>query len=119
MAWQGSTRRARLPANWDSELRPRALELNPEQVCHWCHRPGGTTLDHKQRGDHICQQPNEHGPRCQCNLDWIHDHQDKGRWIGASGKPSQRNCHGEKTGREAAAARTPLRRPAEVHPALR
>lgn len=111
-AWQGSDRRSRLPANWKSELRPRALELNPDQICHKCGLPGGTTLDHKQRGDKICLNPAMHDAKCQCNLDWIHDRQDvrKGR--------SAVNCHGQKTSREGAAARQPRNRPPERHPAF-
>lgn len=111
-AWEGSTRRERLPANWD-ELRAEALRLNPAQVCHWCGRPGGSDLDHKQRGDHQCQQPGAHSPQCICNLDWIHSRRDvlEGR--------SVRNCHGRKTGAEGAAARQPLNRPEPTHPALR
>lgn len=111
-AWEGSDRRDRLPANWPA-LRAEAHRLNPEHICHWCGDPGGSELDHKQRGDHICQQPGVHGPRCQCNLDWIHGRRDY------EGGRSKRNCHGQKTGAEGAAARTPLNRPAPVHPALR
>jgi hypothetical protein len=111
-AWEGSTRRQRLPDNWD-ELRARADNLNPEHICHQCHQPGGSELDHKQRGDHICQRPGQHSPDCQCNLDWIH-----GRVDYEAGR-SKRNCHGIKTGREGAAARQPLNRPEDVHPALR
>lgn len=111
-AWEGSDRRARLPANW-ADLRAEAHRLNPEHVCHYCDRDGATDLDHKQRGDHICQNPQAHGADCQCNLDWIHSRADydAGR--------SRKNCHGEKTGREGARARAPLNRPVDVHPALR
>lgn len=111
-AWEGSTRRARLPDNWP-ELRAEAERLNPTHVCHWCGRPGGTDLDHKQRGDHNCQDPGTHSPQCQCNLDWIHSRTDV-----LAGR-SRRNCHGAKTGAEGAAARQPLNRPPDVHPALR
>lgn len=111
-AWTGSDRRARLPSNWP-ELRAEAHRLNPDHICHCCHRPGATDLDHKQRGDHICQNVQAHQPGCQCNLDWIHSRADydAGR--------SRRNCHGQKTGREGALARARLNRPAEVHAALR
>lgn len=100
--WIGSTRRARLPANWD-ELRADADLRNPQHICHWCGDPGGSDLDHIQRGD-------DHSPE---NLDWIHNRRDyeQGR--------SKRNCHGQKTGQEGAAARQRLNRPADVHPALR
>lgn len=111
-AWEGSTRRERLPANWD-ELRAEAHRLNPEHVCHSCGGPGGSELDHIQCGDHICQQPGVHAPGCQCNLDWIH-----GRADYVAGR-SRLNCHGRKTGAEGAAARARLRLPEPVHPALR
>lgn len=111
-AWEGSDRRERLPANWPA-LRAEAHRLNPEHVCHWCGDPGGSELDHKQRGDQICQQPGMHHPQCQCNLDWIHGRRDYEQ------HRSRRHCHGQKTGAEGAAARTRLNRPAEVHPALR
>lgn len=111
-AWEGSDRRARLPAHWP-QLRAEAHRLNPQHTCHRCGEAGGSELDHIQRGDHICQQPTVHAPGCQCNLDWIHNRRDydTGR--------SKRNCHGEKTGAEGAAARTPINRPDPVHPALR
>lgn len=99
--WQGSTRRERLPDNWD-ELRAEAHRRNPKHICHWCGRPDGEELDHKQRGDDHRQD----------NLDWIH-----GRRSVEAGV-SQRNCHGEKTGAEGAAARPRLHRPREKHPGL-
>lgn len=111
-AWQGSDRRTRLPSNW-GELRAEADRLNPERVCHWCGAPGGSDLDHKQPGDHLCQQPGVHSPRCQCNLDWIHSRVDY-----VAGR-ARKNCHGQKTGAEGAAARRAMRRPVLVHPALR
>lgn len=49
----------------------------------------------------------------QGNLDWIHDRKDV-----AAGR-SVRNCHGEKTGAEGAAARTRINREPEGHPALK
>lgn len=101
-AWEGSTRRERLPDNWD-ELRAEAHRLNPEHICHWCGDPGGSDLDHKQRGDDHRQE----------NLDWIHNRGDY-----EAGR-SRKNCHGQKTGAEGAAARTPLNRPEAVHPSLR
>lgn len=111
-AWEGSDRRSRLPSDWD-ELRAEAARLNPERVCHWCGAPGGSDLDHKQRGDRRCQQPGVHAPRCQCNLDWIHSRADY-----VAGR-ARKNCHGQKTGREGAAARQRLIPPDPPHPALR
>jgi 5-methylcytosine-specific restriction enzyme A len=101
-AWQGSNRRERLPDDWD-ERRAEAHRRNPQHICHMCGLPGGSDLDHIRRGDDHRQE----------NLDWIHSRRDydEGR--------SKTNCHGRKTGAEGAAARQPLNRPADVHPALR
>jgi len=115
-AWQCSTRKQRLPANWESELRPEAHRRNPTHVCHWCGLPDGNDLDHKQAGDDTCQDPQSHPQPCQCNLDWTHGRNDV-----LAGR-SPRNCHGEKSGREgaiaAAAAMRRQRRPEEPHPAF-
>ena len=94
-AWEGSTRRSRLPANWRTEIRPEAHRRNPTHICHICGDPGGDFLDHKVPGD-------DHSLD---NLDWAHD-----------GVPPY--CHRRKSGREGAAARVGLRRPGETHPAL-
>jgi hypothetical protein len=110
-AYYGSTRRERLPDNWP-ELRAEALRLNPAQVCHRCGRAGGTTLDHKQRGDHVCQEPAVHPQPCQCNLEWIHD------WRDVRAGRSKINCHGRKTGAEGAAARERINGTDEPHPAF-
>ena len=112
-AWQNSDRRDRLPADWP-QRRDEADRLNPQRICHWCGEPGGSDLDHKQRGDLICLAPGVHGPKCQCNLDWIHSRRDYLTGV------SKRNCHGAKTGAEGAAALAAKRRPPpEVHAALR
>ena len=105
MAWEGSDRRARLPADWETRCKPEALVRNPRRICHWCGLPGGEQLDHKLAGD-------DHSPE---NLDWIH-----GRESYLSGV-SSRNCHGEKSGQEGATARWARRRTrsVEVHPGLR
>lgn len=101
-AWEGSTRKGRLPVDWPA-LRAAALRRNPGRVCHWCGLPGGHDLDHKQAGD-------DHSLD---NLDWIHGRNDV-----LAGR-SLRNCHGEKSGAEGAAARPRLYRPDDPHPALR
>lgn len=101
--WAGSNRRSRLPANWNSEIRPEATRRNPAHICHWCKLPGGDELDHIIPGDDHRQD----------NLDWIH-----GRRTVASGV-SKRNCHAEKTALEAAAARPREKRPKPIHPGLR
>lgn len=100
--WEGSNRRARLPANWD-ELRVEGLKRNPQQICWWCELPGGEEFDHKLRGD-------DHSLD---NLDWIHG------WRSVKAGVSTRNCHGEKSGREGQAARPREKLLPDVHPALR
>jgi 5-methylcytosine-specific restriction protein A len=104
--WEGSTRKQRLPPNWDTELKPAAQQRNPQRICHWCGNPDANDLDHLQRGD-------DH--RIE-NLDWIHGRNDV-----LAGR-SDRNCHGEKSGAEGAAAAAAKlraqRRPPEPHPAF-
>lgn len=99
--YYGSTRRERLPDNWP-ELRAEALRLNPAQICHRCGKPGGTTLDHKVRGDDHRQE----------NLDWIHD------WRDVRAQRTRVNCHGRKTGAEGAGARQRINGDEEPHPAF-
>lgn len=101
-AWQGSDRREELPPNWD-ELRAEATRRNPEHICHWCKKPGGEVLDHKNPGSDHSQE----------NLDWIHG------WRSKRDGVSPRNCDGQKTSAEGHAARIPLRRPPKKHPGLR
>lgn len=100
-AYQGSSRRSRLPSNWE-ELREQGRLLNPQQICHRCQLPGGTTFDHKRPGDDHRQE----------NLDWIHD------WRDVKAGRSKVNCHGRKTGAEAAAGRGRLHDGGEPHPAF-
>lgn len=114
-AWKGSNRKSRLPADWDTVVRPAVELRNPKHICHECGQPGGSDLDHKQRGDHNCQQPGAHAQPCYCNLDWIHGRKDYLAGV------SLKNCHGEKSAREGAAAVAALnaqRRPEEEHPAF-
>lgn len=47
--WAGSTRRARLPKNW-AVLRRRVLARD-HGICHACHQPGATEVDHLEPGD--------------------------------------------------------------------
>lgn len=105
IAWEGSDRKERLPDDWDAK-RAAADERNPQRICHWCGRPGGSDLDHIIPGDDHSQD----------NLDWIHGRNslDRQRALGFT----PRDCHQEKTSREAAAARPRLHRPPEAHPAL-
>lgn len=73
--WQGSTRRARLPRNWN---RVRATILHRDPTCQACGTAPSTEVDHIQPGD------NHHPSNLQglCT-----------------------NCHRAKTQAEAAAAR--------------
>lgn len=95
-AWAGSDRRAALPPNW-AELRAEADRLNPEHICHRCHRPGGEALDHVNGNRDDNRQE---------NLDWIHD------WRSVRAGIVERNCHSLKTRRD----RPSLWRPKETHP---
>jgi 5-methylcytosine-specific restriction protein A len=92
MAWKGSTRKDRLPANWRS-LRKHILERDGF-VCHVCHRIGADNVDHVIAGD-------DHS---ETNLAAIHE------------VP----CHRQKSSREGAAKRKTTKRPKdERHPGLR
>ena len=90
MAWEGSTRAARLPPDWPQR---RAHVLARDRcICHICHQPGADEVDHIERGD-------DHS---YSNLAAIHD------WP----------CHRRKTAAEANAIRHrhTRQRPAEPHP---
>lgn len=95
--WAGSGRRSRLPADWDKPSGPRQrVFARPDgRVCALrfdCCIGYATEVDHKRRGD---------------------DHSD------GNLQPACRPCHAKKSAMEGAAARVPLRRPPEEHPALR
>lgn len=102
-SWQGSTRKQRLPDDWETRCKPQALERNPKRICHWCGVEGGDELDHIIPGDDHRQE----------NLDWIHG------WRAVRAGVSRRNCHGEKSSAEGNRAKVRERRPPETHPALR
>ncbi len=91
--WQGSTRAARLPSNWQSEIVPFILERD-QGICYVCGHGGATQVDHKQHGDDHRHE----------NLGAIHDDP----------------CHRDKTSAEGNAARWHHRRnrPTETHPGL-
>lgn len=75
-AWEGSTRRARLPHDWSHTIVPRILARDP--VCRVCAKQRSTQVDHIVAGD---------------------DHRDENlQGICA-------DCHRAKTQREAAEAR--------------
>jgi 5-methylcytosine-specific restriction endonuclease McrA len=91
--WARSTRRARLPANW-AALRVETFEQKG-RVCllRYAGCTGyATEVDHIVAGD---------------------DHSAGNR------QPVCEHCHRIKTSREGLAARPPLRRPPEAHPALK
>lgn len=96
MAWEGSTRRSRLPANWASEIVP-AVKKRDQGICWWCGLPGADEVDHKQRGD-------DHSLD---NLGMIH------------GWRTPYGCHKKKSSAEGNAAKIPRHQPPEIHPALR
>lgn len=92
-AWEGSTRKGRLPANWESEIRPTVLARD-RYTCQL--RYDGclvvaTDVDHKLRGD------DHRLENLQAACGW---------------------CHQRKSSSEGAAARPRLNRSPEPHPAL-
>jgi 5-methylcytosine-specific restriction enzyme A len=95
MAWDDSTRSARLPANWPA-IRARVLRRD-RGICHVCGRPGADQVDHLVAGD-------DHS---DANLAAIHD----------------RPCHRRKSSAEGndarARQRAQARRPPEPHPGAR
>lgn len=96
--WRGSTRKARLPRDWDSEVRPRILKRDG-YICYVCGQPGADGVDHITAGD-------DHS---DTNLKAIHHN-----------VPPY--CHRSKSssegGRAAQAKRIPRKRPTERHPGL-
>lgn len=93
--WQGSDRKARLPADWQTRIVP-AVFARDGDICHWCGQPGADEVDHKRRGD-------DHR---LVNLAPIH------------GWRTPQRCHARKSALEGVAARRTTR-PPEPHPALR
>lgn len=103
MAWEGSTRSARLPANWPT-IRRRILRRD-RGICHVCGRPGADQVDHIQAGDN-------HDPS---NLAAIHDtpcHRAKSAHEGGA-------AGGVSSGRTRRAQAAARRREPEPHPGLR
>ena len=97
MAWEGSTRRQRLPRNWASEIVP-AVKARDGDVCYLCGGHGADTVDHKVPGD-------DHS---MANLGMVHDR----NWP---------HCHRTKSSAEGHAARryVSMKRRPERHPGLR
>lgn len=93
-AFEGSTRKQRLPPDWDE--RRAAVFQRDGDICHVCRLPGADEVDHVIPGD-------DHR---LTNLAPIH-----------SWRTPQR-CHAFKTSAEGNAAKPPLRRPPERHPGL-
>lgn len=92
--WIGSTRAGRLPAGWETVIRPRILARDP--ICRICGRRPSTEVDHDRPGD---------------------DHSD------ANLQGVCTPCHLHKSGREgglasAAARKAKRQRPQEKHPGL-
>lgn len=93
-AWQGSTRKQRLPRDWPA-IRRRILDRDGHR-CHICGRPGADEVDHIRAGD-------DHS---DANLAAIH----------------RTPCHAAKSSAEGhqAQGHGPMRkRQAEPHPGLR
>jgi 5-methylcytosine-specific restriction endonuclease McrA len=98
--WEGSTRKARLPKNWSTELVPETFAVYGD-TCHVCGQPGADEVDHVNPGD---------------------DHSLENRRP-VHGRRTAQRCHVRKSsseGGKAAQAKKPKRRrPPEPHPGLR
>lgn len=92
--WVGSTRAARLPPNWATEIRPRILARD-NHTCHLCGGPGADRVDHITPGD----------DHTDANLAAVHDTV----WP---------HCHRYKSSAEGNAAKPRERRSPEAHPGL-
>jgi 5-methylcytosine-specific restriction protein A len=94
--WAGSTRAARLPANWATQIVPRILDRDGT-ICHRCGQPGADAVDHIRPGD---------------------DHSDAN--LGAIHQDVPPYCHRAKSAAEGVAARqrAPRQRPPEPHPGV-
>ncbi|MWK39588.1 HNH endonuclease [Actinomadura sp. J1-007] len=95
MAWEGSTRRDRLPANWSTEIVPRILARDGRRCLIGL--PGCTV--HATEVDHIRRGDDHRDTNLQAACTW---------------------CHGKKSSAEGNDARTRYsrRRPPERHPGL-
>lgn len=97
--WAGSTRKARLPKNWSTELVPETFAVYGD-TCYICGLPGANEVDHVNPGD---------------------DHSLENRRP-VHGKGTVQNCHQRKSscegGRAAQAKKPKRRRPPEPHPGL-
>ncbi len=93
-AWQGSTRKETLPANWFSEIRPAVLERDGYQC--------------QLRFEELCigdaNQVDHKGDRLDHRLEMLQ----------AACGP----CHQRKSSQQGRAARISERRPPEAHPAF-
>lgn len=94
--WQGSTRSARLPDDWDE--RCAFVWQRDGDICWLCNEHGADTIDHKHHGD-------DHQVT---NLAPVHDR-------------AYPHCHRYKSSREGNTARWHYRnaRPKQRHPAFR
>ncbi|MEO3976319.1 HNH endonuclease signature motif containing protein [Streptomyces sp. CAU 1734] len=94
--WEGSNRRAELPPNWYSEIRPEVLRRDRRR-CQWPQPAGGICGAHANQVDHI-GDGDDHRP---ANLQALCE-----------------TCHRRKTSAQGNTARWAerARRPPERHP---
>lgn len=76
--WEGSTRRARLPADWP-RIRIRILERDP--ICKICGRELSTDVDHVRAGDDHSDE-NLQGTCRRCHLTKTAREANAKRWNG-------------------------------------
>ena len=68
--WQGSNRRAELPANWDSEIRPRIFARDGGQCTE---TDGGVRCTHRATDvDHIGDKTDHSDENLRALCDWHH-----------------------------------------------
>jgi 5-methylcytosine-specific restriction protein A len=102
--WEGSTRRATLPPNWNNEIRPAVIERD-QGLCQWT-EPTGRAIN--RRGQRICGAPG-------VDVDHTGDRNDhRLHKLRLLCEPH----HDRRSAQQGGNSYTPLTRAPEQHPAL-